>query len=905
MALADWLKYFPELESKKKSKDILVHCPFHSDSTASLSLDVQRDLAHCFGCGWSGNLSSFKSDIRGYDVAPLIEARKAKAEEERKEGEKEKVLPFLPLADAKKFHENLLLSERNLLFLKDERLLDRSTIDQRQLGLEGSRIIIPIFDAEGRILNFRKYSPSSKPKVISVDEHGDTRIYPIENMSGDHILICEGEMDCLLACQLGYNAITLTTGSQTGMPKEYLPLFRGKIVSICYDLDEAGIKGALNIKKSLLLFAKEIRILELPSDLGEGGDITDFFLQGHPKELFDSLLKEVVEEIEIEQLSNSRYWNKKVAVTAKVSGKNMVPYLVPKKIRLSCNRKAGIACAACELGVGAFDLEFFPTNPIYLELIESPKSTVERILRSQISTPKKCFVKVEILEHQNVESLRLLPADLFSTSGEYITQQVYFVGSGVRANTVCRFQGIVIPEPRLQFATYLIEKVEQEAGVLNLFRRSRPLSVFQSDDVSGKLMEIYRDFESNVTLIFGRSEIMQVLDMVYFSPITFRFAGKFVPKGWVEALIIGDSRQGKSETVKAMIRHYGIGCYCGSESATIAGLKGGVAQIGRTWQLQWGLIPLNHKGIVVIDDFQKMDKSVLPSLSRIRSEGVAEIIKIESQQSLAQTRLVWISNPVGDRTLSAYSFGIEAVQDLVEQPSDIARFDLVVFAQEGEVDMTQVPIHLQDKKEHIFTSELCKELLLWAWTRTPEQIVFDPEAEALIYRVSSEILDKYRSPVAIVKSGEQHIVIAKLAVAIAARLFSTDEKEEQIIVQPRHVQYVKKFLYDIWDSESCLYDQYAMLKRQEETIGNRDEVWELIGQTNRDRLIDDLLRNNQLLLSDFEDLLASDRSTAKLFVSTLRRNRALIRKRGFYEKTSAFIKLLREMRQATGDEAPF
>lgn len=902
MALSDWLKYFPDLKEKKN-----VHCPFHADKTPSLSIDLKRNLAHCFGCGWGGTFDQFESDVEGFDVISLIEARKAKVEEEREEGEEKKIAPFLPLADVEKYHGNLLLSERHLLLLKEKRLLDMSTIERFKLGLEGNRIIIPIFDAEGRIINLRKYSFSSKPKCISVEGYGRTRIFSIENLNEEHILFLAGEMDCLLGNQLGYHAVTLTTGEATRIPAEYLPMLRGKIISICYDLDKSGIDGALKLKASLLLFAKEVRIIELPKDLGKGGDFTDFFLQGHPKEQFDALLEEVVEEIEIEDLSLSRFWNRKVAVTAKISGKNMVPFLVPKKIRMSCKRSEGtkMACAVCNLGAGDFDLEFYPSNPIYLELIESPKTTVEGIIRKQITHPKKCFVKIEYLEYQNVESLRLLPADLFSTSGEYITHQVYFIGSGVRSNTICRLQGIVVPEPKLQYATLLIEKAEQEAGVLNLFHRSKPLEIFRSDDVSGKLMQIYRDFESNVTFIFGRSEIMQVLDFVFFSPITFRFAGRFVPKGWVEALIIGDSRQGKSETARAIVRHYGIGCYCGSESATIAGLKGGVAQIGRQWQLQWGIIPLNHKGIVVIDDFQKMDKRVLPALSRIRSEGVAEIIKIESQSSLAQTRLVWISNPMGDRTLSSYSFGIEAVPDLVEQPSDIARFDLVVFAQEGEVDMTQIPMYLQEKQEHVFTSDLCRELLLWAWTRSPEQIVFDPEAEQLIFQVSTEILEKYRSPIAVVKSGEQHIVIAKLAVAIAARLFSTDETEEKIIVRPRHVQYVRQFLFDIWDSASCLYNEFAMLKRQENRIEDQEEVRETIGESHRGNLADDLLRYPQFLLSDFEDLLASDRSTAKLFVSKLIRNRALVRKRGFYEKTPAFIQLLRELRQTTGADPPF
>lgn len=904
--LTDWLPYFPEIGNlSKKGKDILVRCPFHSDSTASLSIDYERNLAHCFGCGWSGNFQRFELDVKGFDLAALLEDRRIDEDRKEKKGKEKEKSPFLSLEDLKRFQKSLKDSEEYLGLLSKKRLLNPSTIEKYQLGLEKKRIVIPIFDAEKRVINFRKYSFVSDEKCISVGGHGSATIFPIENLIEDEIFFLEGEMDTLLGNQLGYNAITLTTGSQTKIPERYLPFFRGKSVVICYDLDEAGRKGALRIKNSLLLFAKEIRIISLPEDLGEGGDFTDFFLKGHEKKEFDALIEERIEKIELSDLSNDKYWNKRVLVTAKVSGKTMVPYLVPKKIRLKCHRNQGNICSNCSLLTGDFDLEFFPSNPIYLELIENSKEKIDRLLRTQIILPKKCKIEIEKLEFQNVESLRLLPADLFSTSGEYITRQVYFIGSGVRANTVCKLQGIVVPEPKLQFATFLIEKAEQKAGVLDIFQRSKDLEVFQSDDVAGKLMEIYRDFESNVTLVFGRSEILQVLDLVYFSPITFRFAGKYVPKGWAEALIIGDSRQGKSETIRAMIKHYGIGAYCGSESASIAGLKGGVAQVGRQWQLQWGLLPLNHREIVIIDDFQKMDKTVISALSRIRSEGVAEIIKIESQQTLAQTRLVWISNPIGDRTLATYTFGIESVEDLIEQPSDIARFDLVVCIQDGEVDMSRIPLYLQEKREHIFTAALNKELLFWNWTRLPEQIVFDRDAEELIFKVSTEILGKYKSPIPIVKSGEQHIVIAKLSVAIAGRLYSTDVTQEKIVVQPRHVRFVRDFLFDIWDSDSCLYNDYASLKKTENQIEDPELVRETIEQTGRKKLVEDLMRYPLFFISDFEDLLAADRSTAKTFVSTLVQNRALRRKRGGYEKTPAFIQLLREMQKKTSGAPPF
>ena len=80
-------------------------------------------------------------------------------------------------------------------------------------------------------------------------------------------------------------------------------------------------------------------------------------------------------------------------------------------------------------------------------------------------------------------------------------------------------------------------------------------------------------------------------------------------------------------------------------------------------------------------------------------------------------------------------------------------------------------------------------------------------------------------------------------------------------------------------------------------IEDEEAVQEAIKETRRKNIVEDLLRYPSFLVSDFEDLLASNRATVKLFLSTLVQNRALRRKRGWYEKAPAFIQLLRRMRQ--------
>ena len=43
-----------------------------------------------------------------------------------------------------------------------------------------------------------------------------------------------------------------------------LPLFKDKLVYICYDKDLTGLRGLKNIGAELIKYAKEVRIIDLP-----------------------------------------------------------------------------------------------------------------------------------------------------------------------------------------------------------------------------------------------------------------------------------------------------------------------------------------------------------------------------------------------------------------------------------------------------------------------------------------------------------------------------------------------------------------------------------------------------------------------------------------------------------------
>jgi len=110
-------------------------------------------------------------------------------------------------------------------------------------------------------------------------------------------MICEGEFDRLVLYSLGIPAITSTAGAGT-FKKEWIEHFKDlKKIYICFDNDKAGENGANRLIKMLEQELPDTSIYKttLLDSLGEGGDLSDYFLKynGDPDELIYKLSEQV------------------------------------------------------------------------------------------------------------------------------------------------------------------------------------------------------------------------------------------------------------------------------------------------------------------------------------------------------------------------------------------------------------------------------------------------------------------------------------------------------------------------------------------------------------------------------------------------------------------------------------
>jgi DNA primase len=155
-----------------------------------------------------------------------------------------------------------------------------ATINEYLLGWNGARITIPIRNRDGEIAFFKlRKDPdeqSDSPKMLTTPgSHVELYGWDSVLAKPESIVICEGEFDRLALEAQAFAAVTSTGGAGTFRP-EWADAFREiTIVYVCFDRDEAGLRGSEHVAGLI----PHARIVRLPDEVGPGGDVTDFFVR--------------------------------------------------------------------------------------------------------------------------------------------------------------------------------------------------------------------------------------------------------------------------------------------------------------------------------------------------------------------------------------------------------------------------------------------------------------------------------------------------------------------------------------------------------------------------------------------------------------------------------------------------
>jgi len=141
---------------------------------------------------------------------------------------------------------------------------------------------------------------------------------------------------------------------------------------------------------------------------------------------------------------------------------------------------------------------------------------------------------------------------------------------------------------------------------------------------------------------------------------------------------------------------------------------------------------------------------------------------------------------------------------------DVRRFDYAVGLKAGEVDDIMINRDVRElpNVENPYTAERCKNLILWVWTRTPEQIIVNHETEKVILDAATEMAAEYVPDIPLVESADIRHKILRLAVAFAGRTFNSPDGV-RLVVEPEHVEAAVDMLNGLYKSAGLDYWGYS------------------------------------------------------------------------------------------------
>lgn len=829
-------KYFRENWKEYDTGELEVLCPFpHKDekgnpyyeSVPSAHINQHKNLFHCKVCGQGLSETAFLAKIQGIsyrDAIVLIKELESK--------------------------ENVKWEEQRKAFLESEPTrvkwyelgLSDKTHEDLQVGYTGDGFDFPVF-IYGELLDIRNYKPGRTPKVVS-QRGAKNLLLPFDLWVNDPnpTVLCAGEKDMAIARQNGFNAITFT-GGENAFPKLFKASFKGKKIYVCYDNDAAGHEGARKVA-SMLKDCGAIPYVVTGHHLvctEKGGDIHDFFtkykkdkydfyfvLQDTPEFTETEYRKEQAKYIplvSIEEASKGKYIDRLVSSRVSVTATYEEMYVVPEFAELEkidVDEHATMAKGE----IKNFILDEKNAGDILMLMDSNLKHDQIRQHLKQLSRmpPNEKFITVRTLSKMNVfkavvtddNESEIVHSDEESHSIREML--VYSIGEPLKPGMKYRifFKPTAHPLKGQQIVG-IVTKLEESDTSIHKFQVNEKvidsLKVFQVQEGQSVVEKMDELYERSKGIIgpFARKEVTWATDLFYHTPLEFYFNNR-LERGYIDAMIIGPERSGKSEAAKHLMRTYELGLISSLKTTTVAGLMGGSDQTSGGWKTKLGILPRNHKGALIMEEFSGGGQDLVSKLTEVRSSNRVRLTRVNGSIDVpAMVRMLSISNPAtrtNGETLPIrnYPHGIQVLLELVGAAADIARYDFFLILDEPEVDEYVSP--LEEIEQEPFDRTAYQNRVRWIWSRKPEDITIDRSVLEHIVDSAKELNKTYGSNIKIF-GPEAWKKLSRVSIATAALLCSISEDGQKLIITKEHVDWAKNFLVSIYDNKLFKLKEYV------------------------------------------------------------------------------------------------
>ena len=325
------------LRLKKRGKNYVALCPFHTEKTPSFSVSVDKQIFYCFGCGKGGNLYSFLMEHEKMSFIEAVHylAKRANIvirEERGSDARREQIdrIAFANQVALEYFQKTLHEAKYHAVletYLRERRKISDEAIEHFQLGLAGEawdgliryaqtkdlseedlsraglailsekkgnyfdrfrqRLMIPIINLSQKPIAFggRTLKKGEPAKYVNSPE---TPLYSKSNVlyglnfakddirSAGAAIIVEGYFDVISLWQAGVTNVVASSGTAFSAQQARLLARFADEVYLFFDADSAGRQAALRSVDALYDAGLEVKVMTPPKGEDPDSVATEF-----------------------------------------------------------------------------------------------------------------------------------------------------------------------------------------------------------------------------------------------------------------------------------------------------------------------------------------------------------------------------------------------------------------------------------------------------------------------------------------------------------------------------------------------------------------------------------------------------------------------------------------------------
>ena len=804
------------------------------EDVPSSSINLDMRVFHCFTCNRTFKEIEFAQQITNKTEDEIIKEFATK--EELKSVSQ----------DWKQFQHKALIENAEVISKLHDLKITDDIIEQLNLGYMTNCLAIPVFKKED-LINIARYNINKLENIPKVQYNknansGDIIPFNIWKDDDNPTIICEGEKDMLVARSHGFNAITLTGGSQSSLQKEYFNYFKDRKVFICYDNDDAGRKGSIRMYKDLKQYC-DVYITDISTVCIENKeDITDFFVKYNKsaKDLINILksnstkpseedLKEVKSKYEIElskletNVSSSSI-DKSLRSILQIVAVGTETYSVPKFAMFKPTHDTNENDEKLE--TRSWYLDSSKENFLLLMEGKVKKEDIPNTLARLCNLSNK-WNKDYILERQGTQTIyRVAVTDQAKENDEKAAEFTIDLYSkkplGIGNIYDIRYR--LFPHPRDgQKIIAIAEDIKETEYSFDYNNNDylESLDKFKvTADIDSKIEELYQSARCHIAPYLNK-DLWFLMDLVFNSPLDITY--KNVIRGALDIFVLGDTRTGKSETSRALKSLYDFGEVVPLKTATVASLIGGTDDKMKKTKL--GILPRYHKELVVLEEFSGAPVEFIKTLTEIRSSSMVKIYRVAGDiQAPCKLRMITISNPISESgnmmTLSSFPNGIEPLNELIRSPEDIARYD--AFFLLPRVESLTNPFSSVINENYKIDNKHYQHKSRWIKSLNENNVIISNDLGKYIFEKSIELNEMFECSFSLFGS-ETDKKVARMSAALACMLCDTDDYKN-IKVEKDHVDYIVKFLKSIYDNPIFRLKEFATEEKSYNIIVEEDKV---------------------------------------------------------------------------------